>query len=443
MPKVLWGEGLALLPQHFQQQDAHHEARLRERAATLHPYAWGIHQVLFDTQGLATGRLRAMRLSAVFPDGESYSAPGHDLLPEPLSLAHLPVGVQVTTIHLALPLWREHGANHAPGGTTPARFASFARATADLYSDTDEADIMFLHKSPRLITDAEPRDAFVTLPVARVQRTASGEFEFDEHFVPPFLCLAAAPPVLLQLRRLLDAMQAKTDALYGHHRQPSQSIIEFRSGDIASFWLLHTLNASFGPLSHLFHHPGLHPERLFSQLLELAGALLTFSNLCTLAELPKYDHAAPQAGFEALFGLIRELIDTVISARFVVIGLNQVKPSYYLGRIDSQRIDASASLYLAVAADMPAPELVQATPLRFKIGAPDDVESAVLSALPGVPLSHVSHVPAAIPVRPGHHYFAIEPRGPLYERMLKSESITVYVPEGLRDLKLELFALVS
>jgi type VI secretion system protein ImpJ len=35
--KVLWGEGLFLRPQHFQQQDRYHEARLNDTATALHP----------------------------------------------------------------------------------------------------------------------------------------------------------------------------------------------------------------------------------------------------------------------------------------------------------------------------------------------------------------------------------------------------------------------
>ena len=248
---------------------------------------------------------------------------------------------------------------------------------------------------------------------------------------------------MAHLRRLLDALQAKADALHGIHREPSQHIVEFRSGDIASFWLLHAANAAFATLSHLFRHPGLPPERLFEELLRLAGSLMTFSKAYALSDLPQYEHKAPQSGFETLFSMIRELLDTVISERYFAIALNEVKPSFHLGRIDSQRIDERTALYLAASADIPGPELIQTVPVRFKVGAPDDVDKCILSALSGVKLSHVTQVPAAIPVRPGNQYFALEPRGPLYERMLKSGSITIYVPSGLQDLKLELIALTQ
>ncbi|KLJ01986.1 type VI secretion system baseplate subunit TssK [Luteimonas sp. FCS-9] len=444
MSKVFWGEGLFLRPQHFQRQDAYHEARLHELAQSLHPHAWGLRRVRIDRQGLAHGTLRMLEVSAVFPDGEGLDAPAHDTLPESLSLADLPDGVAATTVHLALPLLREHGGNSHAGDTQAAtRFVQQNLATPDLFTDAAEADLAYLRKSVRLLTDDAPRDAYVSLPVARIRRTSTGAFEVDETFVPPSLQIAASPGVHMQLRALLDSLHAKVDALYGLHRQPSQHIIEFRSGDIASFWLLHTASSAFATLSHLFQHPGLHPERLHQELLRLAGGLLTFSRKYALDDLPHYDHAQPEAGFEQLFSMVRELLDTVISARYFQIALSEIKPSFHLGRIDSQRIDDDSAFYIAVAADMPAQELIQSVPVRFKVGAPDDVEKCVLSALPGVKLTHAAQVPAAIPVRPGSHYFAVEPRGPLFERMLKAQSLMIYTPAGLADLKLELIAVAS
>lgn len=442
MSKIFWGEGLFLRPQHFQRQDAYHEARLHDRAAALHPYAWGVRDARFDLAAIASGTFRALQLSLVFPDGEGYAAPGEDPLPEAVSLTELPAGVQSTTLYAALPLLKEHGGNCATDGNSGAtpRYVQANHAIADLYTDAGEADLAFLRKRVRLLTEDEPRDAFACVPLARVRRTATGGFELDEEFLAPGLHIGASPALQLRLRRLLDSLQAKTEALYGHHREPSQSVIEFRSGDIASFWLLHTANSAFAALSHLFRHPGLHPERLHQELLRLAGALLTFSRGYTLPDLPTYHHAQPEAGFTELFEIIRELIDTVISARYFQIALSEVKPSFHLGRLDSQRIDEGCALYLGVAADLPGPELVQTVPVRFKVGAPDDVEKCVLSALPGVKLMHAAQVPSAIPVRPGMHYFAFEARGPLHERMLKAQSLMIYVPGGVRELKLELIA---
>lgn len=442
--KILWGEGLFLRPQHFQRQDDYHEGRLHDVSAALHPYTWGIRKIRFDTQSLKHGILRALEISAIFSDGELYAAPNGDDLPPSISLESLPTGSQETLIHLALPLLKSTGGNctDAADTDTTTRFTPSNQATGDLFTDAGDAELVFLRKSVRLLTDDQPQDAYTTIPVARVHRTPTGGFDLDQEFIPPAMSINAAPALFLQLRRLLDTLQAKSQALYGMHREPSQDIIEFRSSDIASFWLLHTVNSAFGALSHLYQHAGIHPERLHQELLRLAGSLLTFSEAHALSDLPSYEHSTPGDAFDTVFGMVRELLDTVISARYVSIPLTEIKPSYFQGRLDSQRIDEKTALYLAVEADMEAQSLVASVPVRFKTGASDDVEKCVLSALPGVKLSHVAQVPAAIPVRPGSHYFALEPRGELYERMVKSGSVVIYVPKGISELNIELLAVI-
>jgi type VI secretion system protein ImpJ len=82
-------------------------------------------------------------------------------------------------------------------------------------------------------------------------------------------------------------------------------------------------------------------------------------------------------------------------------------------------------------------------PARFKVGAPDDVDKLVLSAMPGVRLVYTPQVPPAVPVRPGACYFAFESRSSLYDRMLQAQSAMIYAPSGISDLKLELIAVTS
>jgi type VI secretion system protein ImpJ len=443
--KVLWGEGLFLRPQHLQRQDAYHEWRLAEMSRALHPYAWGVRSVKVAADALQAGVLRLTELHVVFPDGEIYNAPQEDELPPPVSLQAVQANTTSVLFHLAMAPMRSVGSNFGNTGDGAAqgvRFVQHNEPAADWFTDAVEAEVAVLRKHARLLAEHEPRDHLVNLPLLRLKRTSTGDFEVDARFVPPSLSIAASPILHGALRRLLDVLQAKVDALYGIHRQPSKSVIEFRSGDVASFWLLHTASAAFASLSHYLHNPKLHPERLFERLLELAGALMTFSRSFTLADLPAYQHEAPGPAFAKLDHIVRELLDTVISTRSFSIALEEVKPSFHQGRLDSEKINAGTSLYLGVGGTLPPNELVEAVPLRLKLGAPDDVEKLVLSAMPGVRLTHAPQVPAAVPVRPGYFYFLLEPRGALYERMLQAQSISLYVPAGT-SFELELVAVTQ
>jgi len=397
-----------------------------------------------DTDALATGTLRFSELQIIFPDGELYNAPAEDELPPPVSLASTPAGVSELVFHAAIAPLRPSGGN-AVSPDKPVdgslRYAQQNFAAVDWFTNAAESELAVLRRCVRVLPDADPLDHLVSLPLCRIRRAATGAFELDGRFMPPSPSIASSPALQAMLRRLLDVLQAKVDALYGFHREPSKHVIEFRSGDIASFWLLHTASSAFAALSHLHVHPALHPERLYERMLELAGALMTFSKSVTLADLPAYRHEAPGPCFAKLDHLIRELLETVISTRYFAVALQEVKPSFHHGRIDSDTINASTNFYLGVQAAMPAAELVVAVPLRFKVGAPDDVDKLVLSAMSGVKLAHTAQVPAAIPVRPGHFYFSLEPRGSLYERMLQAQTIALYVPAGINDLQIELFAL--
>jgi type VI secretion system protein ImpJ len=443
--KVLWGEGLFLRPQHFQQQDQYHEQRLHHSLRALHPYVWGVRHMQTDLEALSNNLLRLQELSLIFPDGEIYQAPGADTLPEAIDLSQLPQSQQAVTYYAALPSFKNFGGNFAPAGqpSNAARFSSANRDTADLYTQAPGAELTYLHKTVRLVSEFEPRDSYVCVPLLRLRRQSGGGFEPDPAFVAPSLAIRSAPLLFIQLRRLLDALQAKVNALQGNHRETNKNIVEFRAGDMSSFWLLHTASTAYASLSHYFHHPALHPERLYEQLLGLAGSLMTFSKSHTLSDLPAYKHDDPGPAFTTLHGIIRDLLDTVISSKYLGIALHENKPSYHYGQLDSGKIDDKTTFYLAVSADLPALELVEVVPLRFKVGAPDDVDKFVLSAMPGVRLQHAPQVPAAVPVRPDTCYFTLDSKGAMYERMMQAQSISIYVPSGIRDLRLELVAVTA
>jgi type VI secretion system protein ImpJ len=443
--KVLWGEGLLLRPQHFQRQDQYHEHRLHKSIGAVHPYAWGVERFKIDRDALANNVLRILELSLRYQDGELYDAPDDDALPETVDLSQLAPQQQGLTFYAALPALKPFSGNFAQAGeaSNASRYVQANQETPDLYTQAAPVQLAYLQRAVRLVAESEPRDSYTCFPLLRLRRATTGGFELDGSFVPPSLSVGASPILFLQLRRLLDALQAKVSALYGHQREPSRNVIEFRSGDMSSFWLLHTASSACGALTHYVNHPELHPERLFESLLGLAGALMTFSKSWTLADLPAYQHADPGPGFAKLHHIVRDLLDTVISSKYFAILLTEARPSYHHGKLDSGKIDEKTAFYIAVSAEMPALELVEIVPRRFKVGAPDDVEKCVLSALPGVRLQHAPQLPAAVPVRPDTSYFLLEGKGTMYERMLQAQSISIYVPSGVKDLRLELLAVAS
>lgn len=437
--KILWSEGLTLGPQHFQRQDIYHEARLRQMARALNRHFWGIRSVQWNLDALGHGRLSADAMSAIFPDGEIYDAPESDLLPDPVDLSRLPPETQTFTFYMSLAVVKPHGGNVADDG----RYVRCESEVLDLYSEALAIEVPFLKAKARLVSQLGPRDPHTSLPVVQVRRAAEGGFEIDPSFIPPSVAIT---PVLKRMTDgLISALTAKIETLQRMHRKTSADVYEVSTGDISSWWMLNIVSTANAMLMHAARSAGHHPEALYEKLLALAGGLMTFSDQYNTADLPAYRHEALGDVFGKLDTIIRDLVDTVIAAKYFLIPLaaDKNRRSFYRGSLDPSRVTRDTQLVLAVNADMPPLELVAAVPTRLKLGAPDDLDKIIGSALPGVPVTHMPQVPSAVPVRPNTYYFSVSTKSTLYENALKTGAIAVYAPDGIPGLKIELIAITS
>jgi len=442
--RVLWGEGLFLRPQHFQQQALRGENVAAEVLQTVQRHPWGLRRLELDTDVLREGMVRANKLEVTFRDGTRFDAPGSDPLPLSRTLGELPqVGTEVT-LYACLPNLDSYGGNTAKPTEQPprpARFRSAHQSITDLYTHALEQDLSTLELDVRLMVYEENRDGFDSVPIARLVKDATGKWRQDEAFLPPLAAVSGAPSLLNTLRGLLDSMLVKSSHMTGDHRERVKHVASYGTADITSFWLLHTINRNFALLSHLANSEPLHPEELYLTLAGFCGELLTFSTTYSLSDLPQYHHEQLSETFPKLDKLIRVLLDTVHPERHKIIPLTTPRPSFYIGHLDGENLINNVDYYLSIQGEVPYARVVEEVPLRFKVGAPDDVEKILNSAMRGVALTYVSsHTPMSLPVRVGNHYFSFEPHGDIFQNMLKARSICIYVPESLSDLKLELFA---
>ena len=444
--KVFWFEGLALAPQQFQQQDLYHETRLQRMASALNPHLWGVRAASWDTTALLSNSLHTTAMSLIFQDGEIYEASATEKLPAPLDLSALPISEQQFTFYAALPRLNAYGDNLSRSADeNGARYAQHDSDTSDLYSDAISTPVVYLQKNVRLLSQFESRDAYLSFPVVRIQRNASGGFQLDPTFFPPALSTCASECLHGMLESLLAQLYVKIESIYARHRQSSKDVFDFQTGDITSYLMLNTITTAGASLAHSLRYRYHHPEFVFDKLSTLAGGLLAFSRCYSLGTFPFYDHADAATGFFKLDAMIRDLIEVTLSNRYRVIPLvkDKERVTRFDAVLDPAIVDGKSTLGLAVSAEMPALELVAAVPIRFKISAPTNIDDIVRLALSGVKLTHMAQVPAAVPVRPNTHYFSLETKGQLFEAMLKTQALTLDAPPGMAGLKVELFCLAQ
>jgi type VI secretion system protein ImpJ len=156
-----------------------------------------------------------------------------------------------------------------------------------------------------------------------------------------------------------------------------------------------------------------------------------------------YEHAKQDEIFSSLESQIRELLDAIIPSRVIPIGLTRKTATTWSGQFKDDRLLKGADYYLSVNSSAPAFQIAEQIPKLCKVGAPDDIERIVNSALAGIPLKAVLRVPAAIPVRLENQYFALDARDPAHARMLAARACHVYLPTTLPDASFELYAVLT
>lgn len=444
--KPLWHEGLILTQQHFQQQERWAGFALQQLATAALAEPWGTLGVDVDEEALATGRLKLTRLKLRFPDGTPVDTTAADALPLARDLTQgVPVNQQSVVVFAALALPDANGNNCRYDETSLARprrmYREFVKV-ADL-NGSGETEFAAERHALRLLFDFESHADDTVCAIARLVRTTSGEFQVDPRFVPPCLTLGSHPLHLERINRVAEILQAKSAALGTRRSERLEQVAEYGIADVQLFWLLHCIHTAWPQLRLYASHPRRSPEQLYATLAQLASALMTFSTLAQLTDIPAYDHARADEVFAKLEATIRDLLDAIIPSRVVSIDLTRKSTTTWGGQfLDERIVEGAADWYLSVHASLPAFQLTEQFPRLCKIGAPDDVEHIINSALPGIPVKPVPRVPAAIPVRLDNHYFALDPTSAAHAKMLAARACQIYLPSSVPDASLELYAVL-
>lgn len=439
---VLWTKGTLLTPQHLQAQDRYFDELLRAQIGALAFCPWGHTRVEVDREALAGGTLALRGVAGRFADGLLFDAPTSDPLPapRPLDAAWTP-DQRTMLVSLAVPEYRPGARNVAgrellAGGTTTARWRAEELGARDETTGLAERPIQLARPNLRLLLEGESAEGYVTLPLARVARSAAGEVALDPSFVPPVLDVAASDVLRETARRLLERVAARAAALAGTRRQRNQGLADFSITDVASFWLLYTLNTHLPSLRHLVEVRRGHPAVLWEELVALAGALTTFT--ASPRPLPSYDHLRLGDCFGQLEAQLLELLETAVPETAIALPLRAVSPSVHAVAVEQERWLGAPQWYLAVSAPMRQADVVARVLHGCKVGSADVVDTLIRQALPGLELAHVPQPPSAVPVKLDFLYFALRRAGPAWDAVARARNLAVYVPAELPQARFEL-----
>ena len=446
--RVVWQDGMHLAQQHFQLQSRYFEDSVAFALAQLFFRPYGLAGGELDPEALRNGTVALLHARGVLPDGMAFHIPDADPAPPSRSIRELFSPTQDRqVVCLAIPPYRAGRANCVLNGaavTDDARFIAETRVVADETTGIDEKPVLVGRKNLRLLLESELQGDLVALPLARVRRDGAGHFAYDPDFIPPVLELSASPGLMDRVRRIIEILEAKSEALVAPRRGAQTNLAAFASREVASFWLTHAVHSSLAPLRHLLESRRAHPEQLYAELTRLSGALCTFALDSHPRSLPLYDHDDLATCFDALERHIRAHLDLVVPTNAIAVPLERSRKFLFTGEIKDRRCLGPSTWIMGVRRPGGVQgDLAEAVPRLVKVCATERIARLVKEAHAGLTLEHLATPPPAVAARPGTAYFMIRQAGPCWDALVTTAQLGIFIPESLADAELELIVMLD
>lgn len=159
--------------------------------------------------------------------------------------------------------------------------------------------------------------------------------------------------------------------------------------------------------------------------------------------MPQYNHDNLGPCFTALDDKIRTLLETVIPSKCISIPLHLVERSLWTGTVTNDEHFKNSAFFLAVSARIGIDEIIKRVPQLVKISPTDEIQNLIRLALPGLTLRHTPSPPAAITFKLNNQYFALNQTGRLWERIVQSRNISLFIPPDIVEAQPELLVVLQ
>ncbi|MCB1949959.1 type VI secretion system baseplate subunit TssK, partial [Nitrosomonas sp.] len=208
------------------------------------------------------------------------------------------------------------------------------------------------------------------------------------------------------------------------------------------FLLLQRINRDEPLFQHYAEHSLLHPERLYSICLSLAGELATFSKKNRRPILfEAYQHDGLQMCFKLLMDDLRDSLNMVIDPKVISIQLQERQYGIRVAIVEDISLFKSASFILAVNAQQSAETVRLNFPTQTKIGTGENIRDLVNLALPGIPLNALPVAPRQIPFHTGFNYFELDKGNDIWKQLERTGGLAMHIAGNFPGLELELWAI--
>lgn len=437
--KVVWSEGMFLNPQHFQQQERYIESYVSGKCSAYGAYGWGVHTFSVDHELLKLGKLSLVTGKGVFPDGTPFDFPNVD---EPPAVLQVPVNTHDLVVYLAVPVKRPGAVDvlSEEDSQGMARFFSTKTQIRDVTIDGGDTIAIDVGKLRiRLLTEHDDLSGYACIGILRIAESRDdNNVLLDDQYIPTNLDCSASARLTGFLSELIGMLHHRGESIAGRLADTQRG----GTAEIADYMLLQLVNRLEPLAIHLSQVQGLHPQVLFTEIVQMVGELSTFTSKSKRpTPFPQYLHDNLQETFAPVISSLRQCLSMVYEQTAIGLSLIEKKYGIRVAQIPDRSLLTTAQFVLAIRADVPENTLRSHLPAQMKIGPVERIRQLVNAAMPGIPIKALPVAPRQIPYHSGFTYFELETNTPFWKELSHSGGFAVHVGGDFPGLELEFWAI--
>lgn len=436
--KVVWSEGMFLNPQHFQQQDRYFENYINRKCSVQGGNIWGLQHLEIDQQLLKLGKISIHNARGIFPDGTPFSFPEIDDAP---AVIDVPVGSHNVIVYIGVPVRRPGAVDILSKDNVQglARYYPLEMSVRDVTQEGGEDHQLGVAKlRMRLLLDTDDLSGYACIGVLRIAESREDRnIILDEQYLPTCLDVQAVPRLFGFLHELVGLLHHRGESIAARLADGRRGV----TAEIADYVLLQLVNRAEPYFSHLTAIDGVHPARLYGELLQLAGELSTFvSKGKRPPKFPEYLHDNLQQTFSGVISTLREYLSMVYEQTAISLPLVEKKYGIRVSEITDRSLINSAVYVLAVRADVKEEVVRSRLPAQMKIGPVEKIRELVNAAMPGILIRPLPVAPRQIPFRSGYTYFELDKHSEFWKELNQSGGFALHIGGDFPGIEMEFWA---
>jgi len=452
---IFWGQGMFLQPQHFQQQDWYHDARLRHFFHLFLPFCWGVKSLTLNEPALQNFLFEVEQCELVTWDGTVLRFRGSSLPSnariEPRSFEQeLDPGGKPLSVYLGLRRLqleednlRPHTATTASGngavnGGDHRRYFLEETETVDFYASGDPpSQLQYLVHDVHVLFDVPTSRSqdYELVKIAEVLRSPDGRGGMlSKRYIPPAVTVSSDPVLETMVKEIRDLLTAKGQEIWHYRRRRGEQMVELGSRELGHLLMVQTLNRYIPLFHHYLEQGETHPYVMYALLRQVVGELSSFSETVSVLgaregeeTIPPYRHDQLWPCFSFATRRVKELLNELTTAAIGDI-LLEYKPElrFFTADLKPEFFSGDNRYYLAIKTDVKPSEMFTILQEVGKITSREEMPKIMHTFISGLTIEPLEAPPQELVMRAHYRYFEIDQRSPHWQQIQRRQNIAVH-----------------